>query len=425
MLRRIGFGTTGTVIDAELSVGDVATTVASILDTPFEKDPGALATPIPEFDWFPAPENPSEAEMKKRTQKRRQQTAELTDWWLRRMTAVGQPALEKLTFVWHNHFATSIAAVRTAKLMADQNATIRTRCLGDFRELSYAMLTDAAMLRWLNGDENTKKSPNENLSREFMELFALGHGNGYSEMDVREGARALTGWTLDENFAIRFEPNRHDAKPKTMLGVTGALDASAFCDIVLQQPNSPGFVASRLWQRLASDAAPTPETLTRLVEAYGPRRDLKALTRAILTDPGLLDEPGTLINGPVDWYVGLLRTLDVSLDDSEMSGYAARTLRSLGQLPFLPPNVSGWPRGQVWLSTATAGFRIGAATKAAEKGDISSITDVPANERIDAVGYLLGIGAWSDRTVKTLTKYRRDPPAIVVAAANTPEYLTT
>ncbi len=121
---------------------------------------------------------------------------ELSGWWLRRMVAVGQPLHEKLTLLWHNHFATSAQKVRAASHMAAQNQKLRTGSLGDFRSLAYSMLTDAAMLRWLDGQTNTAKAPNENLAREFMELFTLGHGNGYTEDDVREGARALTGWVI-------------------------------------------------------------------------------------------------------------------------------------------------------------------------------------------------------------------------------------
>ena len=128
------------------------------------------------------------------------------------MVAVQQPVHEKLTLLWHNHFATSAQKVRAAAHMAAQNQKLRTLSLGDFRALAYAMLTDAAMLRWLDGQSNTAKAPNENLAREFMELFALGHGNGYTEDDVRAGARALTGWVIDPDGQTSMTPKRHDAR---------------------------------------------------------------------------------------------------------------------------------------------------------------------------------------------------------------------
>ncbi len=117
-----------------------------------------------------------------------------------------------------------------------------------------------------------------------MELFALGHGNGYTEADVREGAKALTGWTSDLHGQTSVMAKRHDPGVKTVLGVTGGLDAAGFCDAVLSHPNSSAFVASRLWQQLASDSPPSSATMDRLLVAYGPGRDLKALTKAILTD---------------------------------------------------------------------------------------------------------------------------------------------
>lgn len=423
LLRRSGFGTTGAAVDAVASRGDLSATIADMLDQPFDEDPGTLLTPIPELKSTLPPAGTTDREDFRR--KLRHQTQELTGWWLRRMLAVEQPLIEKLTFLWHNHFATSTSPVRSAELMATQNTTIRRLCLGDFRALAYAMLTDGAMLRWLNGNANRAKSPNENLAREFMELFALGHGNGYSEADIREAARALTGWIVGRNGSVEFVPDRHDAKSKTILGATGNFDASEFCDIVLNQPGSAPFVATSLWQQLASDSPPTPDVLDRLVSSYGPGRNLKSLTHAVLSDKQFLDKRATVINGPVDWYIGLLRTLAVSLEDSKRNAEVVTTLRSLGQLPFYPPTVGGWPSGRAWLSTGAAGTRIAAATAAAKWGDISAVADVSAEGRIEAVGYLLGIGSWSDRSAEAMRGYKRDPAALLVAAANTPEYLTT
>src|ERR1700761_4663761 len=209
----------------------------------------------------------------------------LSEWWVRRMVLVRQPVHEKLTLLWHNHFATSAKKVLFPAQMAAQNQKLRSLSLGDFRGLAYAMLTDAAMLHWLDGQTNTAKAPNENLAREFMELFALGHGNGYTEADVRDGARALTGWLISRDGQTQVAPRRHDQTTKTVFGATGNFDAAGFCGVVLGQPKSASYVAGRLWQQLAADTAPSPAALDRLVTAYGPGRDLKALTTAILTDP--------------------------------------------------------------------------------------------------------------------------------------------
>jgi uncharacterized protein (DUF1800 family) len=234
------------------------------------------------------------------------QMAELSQWWLRRMVAAQQPIHEKLTLLWHNHFATSAQKVRFAAYMAAQNQKLRSLSLGDFRTLAYAMLTDAAMLRWLDAQTNTAKAPNENLAREFMELFMLGHGNGYTEDDVRQGARALTGWVIRPTGQTMVVPKRHDRTAKTIFGVTGNFDAAGFCDTVLAQPKSPQYVAGRLWQQLASDTQPSPHALDRFVTAYGGHRDLRALTRAILTDDEFINSRAAIVNTPVEWLVGVI-----------------------------------------------------------------------------------------------------------------------
>jgi uncharacterized protein (DUF1800 family) len=309
--------------------------------------------------------------------------------------------------------------------MAAQNQKLRTLSLGDFRSLAYAMLTDAAMLRWLDGQTNTAKAPNENLAREFMELFALGHGNGYTEDDVRAGARALTGWVIGTNGEPSLLPKRHDAGDKTLFGGSGNFDAAGFCDAVLAQPKSAQYVAGRLWQQLASDEPPSPRALDRLVAAYGPRRDLRALTRAILTDPEFTGARAAMVNAPVEWLVGVLRALRLPLDNPAQRKAADATLQALGQRPFYPPNVGGWPHGQVWLSTAGAQARLRGASRLAQSADLSDLEGAAPDDRIDAVGYLIGVGAWSDRSAHALAPLVRNPPQLVAAAVNTPEYLTS
>jgi uncharacterized protein (DUF1800 family) len=341
------------------------------------------------------------------------------------MLAVQQPIHEKLTLLWHNHFATSAQKVRVAAHMAAQNQKLRGMSLGDFRSLAYAMLTDAAMLRWLDGQSNTAKAPNENLAREFMELFTLGHGDGYTEDDVREGARALTGWVIRPSGETSIMPRRHDRTAKTIFGVTRNFDAAGFCDIVLAQPKSQQYVAGRLWQQLASDTPPSPQALDRLVTAYGPARNLGALTRAILTDDEFIRSRAAIVNTPVEWLVGVIRTLGVNVDAPARLKLVDSTLHALGQRPFYPPDVGGWPHGRVWMSTASADVRMRAASQLAHTGDLSTVEDAADDDRIDAVGYLIGVGAWSDRTVTALKPLVRRPVQLVAAAVNTPEYLTS
>ena len=421
MLRRAGFGATGPEVDAAVTRPWPAY-VDAMLGADPDADPGAAATPMPSLgETRPVGKGATPAARKEYNRQLSEQQGVLSDWWLRRMVTVGQPAHEKLTLLWHNHFATSAQKVRSSAHMAAQNQKLRTLALGDFRSLAYTMLTDAAMLRWLDGQSNTAKAPNENLAREFIELFTLGHGNGYTEDDVRNGARALTGWLIGADGRTSMIPKRHDGGPKTLFGLTSNFDAAEFCDIVLAQPKSAEHVAGRLWQQLASDDPPSPQALGRIVSAYGPGRDLRALTRAILTDEEFTGGRATVVNTPIEWLVGVLRALRVVPQPKMVDS----TLRTLGQRPFYPPSVGGWPSGQVWLSTASAGARLRAAIQLAHAGDLSSIESTAAGDRIDAVGYLIGVGAWSDRSVAALEPLLDQPPRLVAAAVNTPEYLTS
>jgi uncharacterized protein (DUF1800 family) len=425
VLRRAGFGVTGQQVDA-VAAQDWSRYVDAALAADPDADPGAVATPMPTLPTLRGPGKAARvADRKEFNQQVSAQMTELSGWWLRRMIAVQQPIHEKLTLLWHNHFATSAEKVRVAAHMAAQNQKLRSLSLGDFHKLAYAMLTDAAMLRWLDAQTNTAKAPNENLAREFMELFTLGHGDGYTEDDVREGARALTGWVIRPGGEPTMVPKRHDHTAKTIFGVTRNFDAEGFCGLVLAQPKSPQYVAGRLWQQLASNTPPSPQALDRLVTAYGPGRKLGALTRAILTDDEFVGSRAAIVNTPVEWLVGVIRTLRVPVDTPARLKMADAALKSLGQRPFYPPDVGGWPHGRVWMSTASADVRMRAASQMARNGDLSIVEDTGAGDRIDAVGYLIGVGAWSDRTVAALQPLVRTPVQLVAAAVNTPEYLTS
>ena len=279
LVRRTGFGATGTAVDAAVTAGPSAF-VRSALATSSAQDAGGRATPTPSFELVArAGKNAPIADRQKANQQRHEQMVALTSWWLRRMVAVHEPFEEKLTLCWHNHFATSAAKVRVARLMAGQNATLRRLGRGDFHTLTQAMLIDPAMLVWLDGEKNTVKGANENLAREFMELFALGHGDGYTEDDVRNGARALTGWRLDPSGAAVLRPWLHDQTSKTVLGVTGNLDQVGFGDAVLARPASAQFVATRTYRQFVSDNDPDAATVSRLVASYGSGRNLRPCCR--------------------------------------------------------------------------------------------------------------------------------------------------
>ncbi|WP_211188584.1 DUF1800 domain-containing protein [Gordonia asplenii] len=429
IMRRMGFGATGPQIDAAAAASPTQIVTSALAATQADDD---RRTPMPVFHPPTPVRRGADLDDRKKHQKAlaAQQRA-LSRWWLQRLVLANDPVFERLTLVWHNHFATSAAKVTSASAMAAQNATLRTHCLGDFRDFALAMLVDPAMLIWLDGRQNTAAAPNENLAREFMELFALGHDGGYTEADVRAGARALTGWTLTGGGAARFVAKRHDTQSKTVLGRTGDLDLTGFCDAVLGHPSSASYVAGRLWRALASDRPASAKTLARLVDAYGSGRDLRALTTAIWTDPEFLTARATVVSGPIEWYVGALRAMRIVPAATGRSGTPHNLdtgdgyLRALGQRPFYPPDVGGWPSGQGWLSTAAATTRFAIATKVAAAGDVSTVASAARGSRVDAVGYLLGIGHWSDSSLGALEPLAGNPRMLVAAALVTPEYLTS
>ena len=367
LVRRTGFGATGVAVDAAAGMG-TAKYLAMTLAADPTKDAGAVATPAPEFPAIPKATKGDTAGRKARNAQVRAQLQELAGWWVRRMVAVEQPFGEKLAFCWHNHFATSATKVRNAGWLLAQNQKLRTLGRGEFRPLALAMLTDAAMLDWLDGEQNTAGAPNENLSREFMELFALGHGDGYTEQDVREGARALTGWRIEPDGTTVLRPKLHDDGVKTLLGVTGDLDDVGYCDAILARPASAEYVVTRTYGQLVSDHAPTVAAVRAGVERYGAARDISAMLSAILGSPDFVAAAGTKVVNPVEWLVGAVRALQVPVPDQAAATRLLTVLRGLGQVPFSPPNVSGWPSGSAWLSTAAADLRMTTAAGLGEAG---------------------------------------------------------
>lgn len=365
----------------------------------------------------------SAAQKKQRNAARHDESVQLTGWWLRRMLAVEQPFGEKATFVWHSHFATSLKKVKIASLMLQHNERQRGLATSRFDTLAYTMLLDAATQRWLDNVRNTVTGPNENLSREFMEVFTLGHADGYTEHDVRDGARALTGYKVDpHDGTVSLRPALHDTGAKTVFGHTGDFDAKGFCDAVLARPGCARYVVARLFGRLVSDRAADDATQDRLLAAYGPRRDLAELLVAMFTDHAFDDARDTFVVGPVEWLIGAMRALGVTADSDAELRQTTATLDALGQLPFFPPSVGGWPSGAVWLSTAAADLRFRAAGRLVQHADLDDLTGSPT-ARVEAIAYRLGIATWSDRTLAVLRGTAGDVRQLAAVALNSPEYL--
>jgi uncharacterized protein (DUF1800 family) len=384
-------------------------------------DPGAPAAP----ELRPEPKPGKDKNLRRQAAEQvRVESAELALWWLDRMVVSRAPVVERVTWFWHGHFATSVQKVRSTRLMLKQNETMRALGLGDFRELAGAMVVDPAMLVWLDGQKNTARAANENLSRELMELFTLGVGH-YGENDIKEGARALTGWRVDRDaMTANLVARQHDGGVKTVLGQTGELGAPELVDILVAQPESPRFVARRLWARTVGSALPSDEVVDRLVAAYGPKRDVRAVLEAMAAEPGFRDEANTLVKQPVEWAAGLMRALRIrpsALPREDRTNLLAG-LRGMGQIPFQPPSVGGWPSGGAWLTTSSALTRLRVAQLLTARADLSALSH---GDPVAAVAALLNVDGWSDRTAAALRAVAGEPAKLAAVAATAPEYVVS
>jgi uncharacterized protein (DUF1800 family) len=300
-------------------------------------------------------------------------------WWLDRMVRSDQQLVERMTLVWHSWFATSLDA-STAALMLRQNRTMRAHALGNFHQLLLDVTCDPAMLLWLSGTSNNKYSPNENYGREVMELFTLGADRGaYTQRDVHEQARALTGFTNDWNesgpYDFRFEPTLHDDGVKRIFGHRGRFGWRDSCRLCVEHPLHPTFMVGKLWGYFIP-VAPSRRDLHALARLYVQGGfEVRPLVEAILRHPLLYDGPRMVIP-PAVYCAGLLRALGRTIDTDAWSWVG----QEAGQRLFEPPNVSGWDYTR-WLDTSRWAGRFTAVTYALQGRQIdSSTTRYPADE---------------------------------------------
>ena len=332
-------------------------------------------------------------------------------WFLDRMVRTSQPLVQRMTLLWHDWFATSNDGVGQQNLMLAQNELFRRHALGSFDQLLHDVTADPAMIVWLNLDQNTRWSPNENYARELMELFTLGADRGaYTEDDVRELARALTGWANDwadgigyHNF--RFVEGRHDATAKTIFGQTGSYrwdQATAMC---VRHPMHPSYFIGKLWSYFIP-VAPSAGDLAALAQLYvSSGYQVRPVLEAILLHPQLHEGP-RMVKPPAVFVAGMLRALRRAIDTEAW----VWLMEGAGQRLFYPPDVSGWNDDR-WLDTSTVRGRweiVGYGLNGRHLGD-SEIEDWDPAETADAaVG--LARSFWGDpaltpETVSVLTGY--------------------
>ncbi|HEY3760504.1 MAG TPA: DUF1800 domain-containing protein [Verrucomicrobiae bacterium] len=373
LLNRAGFGGTPQEIQNLTKLGpDQA--IASLLD--YEKIPDKTADPTwahPDPQYFAALRQEIKAAKATdvkgiRDAENHQEAArilELRGWWLNRMAYGPRPFQEKMTLFWHGHFATSIEKVRqapnSAYLMWRQNELFRRLATDNWLRLMIEAGRDPAMLVWLDQWQSRKEHPNENYARESMELFSLGEGH-YTEKDVTEAARALTGWSyVPEDSAFVYRPAFHDDGTKTILGLTGQLTGEDFLAQVIRQPQATLFITAKIWNFFAGQM-PSPELNQALANVLTDNGNVfKPFLRTMFRSEEFYSDSivRNAVKSPVQWLVGSARMLQCQLPPPFIS---TAILRGLGQDLLAPPNVKGWDGGMSWITTNTLLDRYNDAT---------------------------------------------------------------
>jgi uncharacterized protein (DUF1800 family) len=387
-------------------------------------DRGAASVPAPSLTALrdlPRLSKLSIADRKALQKTLRAEGRSLVSWWLQRMVTTSTPLREKLALLLHGQFPTALTKVRVPSLMFGQNQIFRELGPGSFAALTQAVAKDPAMMIWLDTDTDELSHPNENFARELMERFTMGIGT-YTEVDVREGARAFTGWRVDRRTGgWRLDEAQHDNGVKSFLGHTGNLSGEEVVDIVTRTPASARWVVSRMWSFLAYPVAPSDTVVGDLAPGYAADLEMTKLLRSIFNHPAFVSPAarGGLVKQPVEFVVGALRAVGLPATSPRLLA----VLAGMGQVPFDPPNVGGWGANQYWLSTAATLTRVRLARGVAQVAEVPAIADVLPASRPDAAGALLGIERWTAPTASALSQASGDPRTTLALALSSPEYM--
>jgi len=351
LLNRAGFGATASDIDAALAMGREA--FLAKLFTGFAPDGAAFEVV--------EPDRPSPAERRAMSEEQRRkfgqelrrqdtrQALEYAGWWVDEMAAARHPLRERMVLFWHGFFTSSAKEVKSGEAMIRQNQLFRQHALGSYADLLHAIVRDPAMLLYLNNNKNTREAPNENLARELMELFSLGEGH-YTEEDVKEAARALTGYGARDGKFV-FNRRAHDTGTKTILGKSGALDPDGLVEILLAQEACPKWVSSKLLEHFEG-RVPSQARVDEYAKFLRANQfSTSAFLKRLFDDPRFYadDVVGQRILGPLEFMVANCRRLDVHPPGAVIAAGASL----LGQQVFGPPSVKGWDGGRAWITTST------------------------------------------------------------------------
>jgi uncharacterized protein (DUF1800 family) len=379
LLRRTSLGYTTAQLESALSDG-FNRTVDRLIETPPAEPPALAAASTPGGRFA---------------------VSELQQWWVSHMLATPTPFAERMTLFWHGHFTSDYRKAADNTFMYWQNLTWRRMAMTDLRSMLVKVTTDPAMLRYLDLATSVASSPNENYSRELMELFTMGAGN-YTEEDVRQGALALTGWQLPRpdgtapargtgrNLPVytsqkqgAFNARRAYSGSVTFLGHSGTLDTAGVVDRILAQPATAPFIAAKVAQHFVS-GQPSAAFVNRLGDAFRRSKfDMKTLMRDVLTSPELAASTAyrALVKSPAEFMVHAAR----ALSDSGLSKVVAAAGSGMGQTLFDPPDVGGWPNNEAWISSNTVIERVNFVTSAlAQARSLPSSRDA-AQHHLDGV----------------------------------------
>ncbi len=276
----------------------------------------------------------------------------LQKWWVRHLLATRSPFLERMTLFWHNHFPSSIDKTMQTSMLHKQNLNLRNNAFGSFGQMLHDIARDPAMLLYLDGYISTKEEPNENFARELLELFTIGLGK-YSERDMREAARAFTGWGIDDRSGLfKFRPEDHDTGVKTFLGKRGNLKGEDIINILLRHPRTAERIAEKMWHEFISITRPDQRVTKQWAQAFRGSNynyNIATLIRAVFNSNAFWDKRhrGALIKSPIQLTIGTLRTLPYSPAHTDL----AHNLSIMGQSVFAHPSVKGWTGGKTWISS--------------------------------------------------------------------------
>ncbi len=412
LLRRAAFGGTPQQIDALHALGREAA-VEYLLSgkLPEGKEPIFTKIDLPKYEALPIPDpDPTERDqmrdlqtqarkdgqdsdaakkldaLRRRIQQRGQQQERteinhVRTWWIDRMLRTDRPLEEKMTLFWHNLFTSGAREVRGSKMLADQILTFHSQALGNYRKLTHSMIHDGAMLRYLNNDQNVKGKPNENLARELMELFTLGEGNGYTETDIKEVARALTGLAPGGGRGpggggrygggpVTMRTFMHDTGTKTIFGKSGNFGPDDVVDLIFSKEEPSKYLAKRLWIAFAYPD-PSEADLAPIVQVIKDNKyDLVPALRALFTHPAFYGEQAkfALIKSPAEVAVGTMRLLGREGQNDAAVAYVGRQMVAMDQELLQPPNVRGWVGGDNWITAATLFTRYNTASSMVSGG---------------------------------------------------------